>query len=89
MQWNCIFSVIGNIWKFISSKKSNRPRAALDLARVEKEEVIPDNTAPKSHFALFVEDYYWAPHYEFEDQTVKAGKNSQKKGFVTRFLNSR
>ena len=39
-------------------KKSNRPRAELDLARVEKGEVIPDNTAPKSYFPLIVENYY-------------------------------
>ena len=31
-------------------KKSSRTRAALDLARVEKGEVIPDSAAPKSDF---------------------------------------
>ena len=30
-------------------KESSQPRAALDLARVEKSEGIPDNTAPKSY----------------------------------------
>ena len=32
--------------------------AALDLARVEKGEVISDDTAPKSYLPLFVENYY-------------------------------
>ena len=50
-------------------KKSSRPRAALDLARVEKGEVIPDNAAPKNYFLLFVENCYWDPQYEFGDQT--------------------
>ena len=31
-------------------KKSSWPHVALDLARVEKGEVIPDNVAPKSDF---------------------------------------
>ena len=31
-------------------KKSSQTHAALDLARVEKEEVIPDSAAPKSDF---------------------------------------
>ena len=44
--------------RFISKKKSNRPRAALDLVRMEKGEVIPDNTAPKGFLPLFVENYY-------------------------------
>ena len=51
-------------------------------------EVIPDNTAPKSYLLLFVENYYKGPQYEIENPTVKAGKNSQQKGFVTHFLNS-
>ena len=62
---------------------------ALDLARLEKEEVILDNTAPKSYLPLFVDNYCWTPQNEFGDQTVKAGKNRQQKGFFTRFLNSR
>ena len=62
---------------------------ALDLARVEKGEEILDNTAPKSYLPLLVESYYWDPQYEFGNQTVKVGKNSQQKGFVTRFLYSR
>ena len=33
-------------------KKSSLPRTALDLARVEKGEGIPDNTAPKSCILL-------------------------------------
>ena len=53
---------------------------------VEKAEVIPDNTAPKSYFLLFDDNYYKVPQYEHE--TVKAGKDSQQKGFVTRFLGS-
>ena len=61
---------------------------ALDLARVKKGEVIPDNMAPKSYLPLFVENYYWDPQYEFGDHTVKAGKNSLQKGFMIRFLNS-
>ena len=51
-------------------KKSNRPRAALDLAKVEKGEVIPDNTAPKSYLPLFVKN----PQYEFGDQTERQEK---------------
>ena len=43
---------------------------ALDLARVEKEEVIPDRAAPKSDF-LFL-NYYSDPQYEFGDRTGKA-----------------
>ena len=31
----------------------------LNLAIVEKAEVIPDNKAPKSNLPLFVENYYW------------------------------
>ena len=34
-------------------KKSSWPRAALDLARVEKGEVILNNTAPKSYLKFF------------------------------------
>ena len=75
--------------KNISNKESNRPRAAFDLTRMEKGEVISDNTASKSYLPLFVENYYWAPQYEFKDLTVRAGKNSERKGFVTRFLNCR
>ena len=64
---------LDKIWlllsKFISKKKSSWPRAALDLAWVEKGEVIPDNTAPKSYLPLFVENYYSDTHYEFGDQT--------------------
>ena len=40
--------------KFISKKKSSLPHAALDLAKVEKGEVIPDNTAQK----CYLENYY-------------------------------
>ena len=40
---------------------------ALDLARVEKGEVIPDYAAPKIYLPLFVENYYWDPQYEFND----------------------
>ena len=47
---------------------------------MEKGEVIPDNTAPKSYLRLFVENYYCVPQYDFGDQTVKAEKNSQQKG---------
>ena len=42
------------------NKETNRPRAALDLARVEKGEVIPVNTAPKNYLPQFAENYYWA-----------------------------
>ena len=31
----------------------------LILAKVEKVEVIPDNTAPKSYLILHVENSYW------------------------------
>ena len=49
-------------------KKLKRPRAALDLAGMEKEVVIPDNAAPKSD-SLFVKNCYSDPQYEFGDQT--------------------
>ena len=39
-------------------KKSSWPRAALDLAGVEKGEIVPDSAAPKSEFLLFVKNYY-------------------------------
>ena len=35
---------------FLEKKKSNRTRATLDLARVEKREVIPDSAVPKGDF---------------------------------------
>ena len=76
------------VYKFIPNKNSNQPRAALDLARVEKGEVIPYNTAPKSYLQLFGENYYWAPQYVLGDQSVKVAKNCLQKSFVTRFLNS-
>ena len=59
----------------------------LDLARVEKGEVILDNKAPESYLLLFVKIYYLNSQYKFGDQTVKAGKISQQMGFVTCFLN--
>ena len=65
-------------WQIIKNlflrKKSNRPSSALDLAKVEKGEVIPDNAAPKSYLPLFVKNYYWDPQYEFGDQTEKQEK---------------
>ena len=54
---------------------------------MEKGEVIPDNTAPKSYHPIFVKNYYSDPQYEFRDQTVKAGKISQQMGLATHFLN--
>ena len=82
------FKTINNLplIKIYFLEKINRPRSTLDLARVEKGEVTPVNKAPKSYLQLIVENYYWASQYEFGDQTVKAGKNSQLKGFVTRFI---
>ena len=59
---------------------------ALDLAGVEKGDVIPDSAAQKMDFLLFVK-LLFDHQYEFEDQTVKAGKISQQIGFFTRFLN--
>ena len=38
---------------FLRKKKTSWPLAALDLAGVEKGEVIPDSAAPKSDFLLF------------------------------------
>ena len=61
--------------------------SGLDLARVEKGEVIPDGEAPKSDFLFFVENYKSDRQYKFRDRTVKAGKISQQMGFVTYFLN--
>ena len=55
--------------KIISKRKSNRPRAALGLTRVEKGEVIIDNTVPKGYLPLFVENNFWDPQYKFGDQT--------------------
>ena len=75
--------------KFISNKETNRPCAALYLARVEKGEVIPDYTAPKRLPPTICRKLLLGPQYELGDQTVKAGKNSQQKGFVNRFLSSR
>ena len=46
---------------------------------MEKGEVIPDNTVPKSNHRLFVENYYGAPQYEFEEPTVKAEKIVSRK----------
>ena len=46
----------------------------LELARVEKGEVILDNTAPKRYLPLFIENYYWDPQYEFRDQIVRQEK---------------
>ena len=46
---------------FLEKKQLNLPRAALDLAWVSKVEVIPNNTAPKSYFPLFVNNYYSDP----------------------------
>ena len=60
---------------------------ALDLAWVEKGEVIPNNKAPKSYRPLFVENYYSDPQYEFGDLTEGTKNLSQQRGFVTRFLN--
>ena len=51
-------------------KRSSWPRAALDLAREEKWEVIQESAAPKSDF-LFLN--YSDHQYEFGDRTVKAG----------------
>ena len=59
----------------------------LNSARVEKIEVTPDNTAPKSYLPLFVENYYWALTTNLETRVLRQEKNSQQKGFITRFLN--
>ena len=40
---------IANYKNLFLSKKSNLPRAALDLASVEKGQEIPDNTAPEGY----------------------------------------
>ena len=42
------------------TKKQTDHMSHLNLARVEKAEVIPDNTAPKIYLPLFIENYYWA-----------------------------
>ena len=67
-------------------KKSSWPRATLDLAWVEKGEIIPDRATPKSYLPLFVENYYWTLSTNSGTEQ-QAGKNSQQMGFVTRFLN--
>ena len=60
----------------------------LILARVEKAEVIPDNTAPRSYLSLFVKNYSglsvrtWAPD-------CQGGKIWLADWFITRFLESR
>ena len=46
---------------------------------MEKGEVILDNRAPKRYLQLFVENYYWAPQYEFGDQTVKVENIASRK----------
>ena len=43
--------------KIYFQEKSNRPCSALNFARVEKGEIIPDNTASKSYLP-FVKNYY-------------------------------
>ena len=58
----------------------------LDLAGVEKGEVIPDSTVPKSDFLLLVKLLFHLQN-KFWDGTLKAGKISQQIGFVTGFLN--
>ena len=68
-------------------KKSSRPRAALDLPRVEKGEVIPENTAPKSYPPR--RELLLRPPVRIRGPTLKARENSQQEGFVTHFLFSR
>ena len=46
---------------------------------MEKGEVIPDNTVLKRSLPLFVENYYWDPHYEFGDQTLRQERIANKK----------
>ena len=69
-------------------KKSSQPGAALDLARVEKGEVIPDNTAPKNYL-LFLSRTTIGTLSTNSGTKLKTGKNSLQRDFVIRFLNSR
>ena len=62
-------------------------RAALDLARVEKGEVVPDSAVKKSEFFLFVQKNYSDSQYELGDPTWWHENLSQQIGFVTRFWN--
>ena len=59
---------------------------SLDLAEVEKEELIPDSATPRSDF-LLLSNYYLTLSKEVGDRTVEAGKIGRSMGFVTRFLN--
>ena len=79
----------GNIQQFISKKKSNRPRVELNLARVEKGKEILDNTVPKKLPAAICRELLLGPSVRIRGPNCKGKKNSQQKGFVTRFLNSR
>ena len=52
----------------------------LILARVEKPEVIQDNTASKSYLPQFIENYDGGPQCEHGYQRVKVEKFSQQAG---------
>ena len=61
-------------------------RVALDLARVEKGEVIPDKAAPKSYF-LFLSRTTIEPSERIRGPNCKGTKNlSKQMGLITRFL---
>ena len=66
-------------------KKSSWPRAALDLAAVEKGEIIPDSAVPKSDF-LFL-NYYSDHQFEFRDPKWRHENLSQQIGFINSFMN--
>ena len=51
----------------------------LILARVEKAEVIPDNTAPKTYLPLFVENFYWALSINLETRLLGQEKMASRK----------
>ena len=67
-------------------KKSSRPPAALDMARVEKGEGIPDNMGPKSYH-LFLSSPTIEILWTNSVTELETRKISQQMGFVTRFLN--
>ena len=67
-------------------KKSNRPRAALDLVTVEKGEGIPNNTAPRKKLPPTISrELQLRPSVRIRGPNCKGRKNIQQMAFVTRF----
>ena len=67
-------------------KKIKPTTCGLDLARVEKGEVILDSAAPKSYFLFLSRTTIW-PSVWIRRPTWRHENLSHQKSFVTRFLN--